>query len=95
MRTRWVKQGEAARPRWIRVRAVTDDGAYVGRLKLQGKDHSLTDVVADARAYLGLWSVVQEPSGQRDEFVALHKGTIRYVVQLAGVDAADAKPASV
>jgi hypothetical protein len=62
---------------------VTEDGIYVGRVRLEGGDRSLSELVSDDRAYLGLWGAIHEPSGRQDDFVALHKGTIRYVVQIA------------
>jgi hypothetical protein len=70
------------RRRWFRVRVETDDGAYVGSLRLNGPRAPLRELVDDDRAYLALWNATQEPTGSRDEFVAIHKGAIRFVVLL-------------
>ncbi len=82
------------RPRWLRVRVETDEGAYVGRVRLEGHG-SLRELVSDDRAYLALWGVTEQRSGRRDDFVALHKGAIRYVVTLSKDEDALARAAEV
>lgn len=82
--------GRRGRKRWFRVRVETDEGAYVGRLRLEGRWGTLRDTVDDGRAYLGVWNATEEGSGSREDFVAIHKGVIRSVV-LLGED--DAQPA--
>ena len=67
---------------WFRVRVEMEDGAYVGSLRLDGPRGTLRELVDDDRAYLSLWDATQEATGSRDEFVALHKGAIRFVVLL-------------
>lgn len=84
--------GPGRRARWIRVRVVTEDGGYVGKVKLEGGSRSLSDLVGDGRAYLGVWSAIHESSGREEDFIALHKASVRYVVQLSE-GAATAAPA--
>jgi hypothetical protein len=67
---------------WFRVRVETEDGAYVGSLRLDGPRGTLRELVDDDRAYLSLWNATQEATGSRDEFVALHKSAIRFVALL-------------
>jgi hypothetical protein len=70
----------ARRRRWVRVRVDTDEGAYVGSLRLDGPTGGLHELVEDDRSYLALWSATHESSGAVEEFVAIHKSAIRLVV---------------
>jgi hypothetical protein len=79
------------RRRWFRVRVETEDGAYVGSLRLDGPLGTLRELVDDDRTYLSLWNATQELTGSREEFVALHKGAIRFVVLLDGNAARDVR----
>jgi hypothetical protein len=81
-----------ARKRWFRVRVQTEDAAYVGRLRLEGPQGTLRELIDDDRAYLALWNATEEGTGSQDEYVAILKGAIRSVV-LLGADAAGAAPA--
>jgi hypothetical protein len=72
------------RRRWVNVRVLTDDGSYLGRLRLEGARTALHDLIADERAYLALWDARREGE-TRAEFVAIHKGVIRAVVLLGEV----------
>jgi hypothetical protein len=73
--------GAERRSRFVRVRVETEDGCYLGRVRIESASAALRDVVDDERAYLGLWDTVHTPSGRVDEFVAIHKASIRYVVE--------------
>jgi len=70
------------RRHWVRVRVEMESGAYEGRLRFDGPRGTLRETVEDARAYLSLWDAVDVVTGTRDEHVAIHKGTIRWVVVL-------------
>jgi len=70
------------RRRWVRVKVDTDEGTYVGNLRLEGPAGSLRELVEGERTYLALWSATHESSGVVEEFVAIHKSTIRLVVLL-------------
>ena len=72
----------ARRGRWVRVKVDTDEGAYVGRVRLDGPAGSLRELVEADRHYLALWSATHESSGGVEEFVAIHKSAIRVVVLL-------------
>jgi hypothetical protein len=84
--------GRRGRKRWFRVRVETEEGAYVGRLRLEGARGTLRQTIDDDRAYLGVWNATEEGSGFREEFMAIHKGAIRSVV-LLGEDDVEAAPA--
>ena len=84
-----VKAGSTKR-RWVRVRVLTDETAYVGRLRLESTRTALHDLIADGRAYLGLWDAAAEGSAQAQEFVAIHKSAIRAVILLEQIGAARA-----
>jgi hypothetical protein len=60
----------------MRVRVQTDCEAYIGTLSLGG---SLADVLDDGRAYLALRDAVLEDTGSIEDFVAIHKSSIRSV----------------
>jgi len=68
------------RRRWFRVKVVTEDGTYTGSLRLEKGRSALRELVDDDRVYLSLWAVRREGSPQVEEFIALHKTAIRYVV---------------
>jgi hypothetical protein len=72
----------ARRRRWVIVKVDTDEGSYVGSLRLDGPAGSLRELVEADRSYLALWSATHESSGVVEEFVAIHKSTIRLVVLL-------------
>ena len=72
----------ARRRRWVRVKVDTDEGTYVGSLRLDGPSGGLHELVEDDRSYLALWSATHESSGAVEEFVAIHKSAIRVVVLL-------------
>lgn len=69
-----------SRPRWVRVRVETQDGSYVGRVRVRAAGEPLRDLLDGAPAYLALWDVLHEPSGAAEGFVAIDKGAIRFVV---------------
>lgn len=69
-------RSRSPRRRRMRVRVQTDGEAYVGTLSLGG---SLADILDDGRAYLALRDAVLEGTGSVEEFVAIHKGSIRSV----------------
>ncbi len=77
------------RRRWVSVRVLTDDGSYVGKIRLEGARTALHDLLADDRAYLALWDAAREGEPAL-EFVAIHKGVIRAVVLLGEVAGAAA-----
>ena len=83
----------SARPaarRLVRVRVTTDDGVWLGRLRLDAGRSALHELVGDDRAYLSLWDACREDlSGGAEEFLAVHKAAIRCVVVI-GDDAAPA-----
>lgn len=70
------------RSRWHRVKVETDEGTYIGSLRLNELRPTLHHLLEDGRAYLGLWDARHEPSGVCQEFVVLHKSTIRQVATL-------------
>src|SRR5512138_1201038 len=73
------------RRRWVTVRVLTDDGSYLGKLRLEAGLTALHDLMADARAYIALWDATREGQATGAEFVAIHKGVIRAVVLLGEV----------
>ena len=76
--------------RLIRVRVTTDDGVWLGRLRLDAGRSALHELVGDDRAYLSLWDACREDvPGGAEEFLAVHKAAIRCVVVI-GDDAAPA-----
>jgi hypothetical protein len=79
------------RRRWFRVRVETEEGVYTGRLRSEGPRGTLHETIADDRAYLSLWDATAEATGSRDEYVAIHKGSIRCVVLLGEEDARAAR----
>lgn len=90
MDSRRRPSGRGGRRRWFRVRIETEEGTYVGRLRLEGARGTLRETVDDDRAYLGVWNATEEGSGSPGDFMAIHKGAIRSVV-LLGED--DVQPA--
>jgi hypothetical protein len=80
------------RRRWYHVRVETESGAYVGRLRLDGPRGTLRETVDDDRAYLALWDATEEATGSCEEYVAIHKGGIRYVVLLGEAAAGASHP---
>jgi hypothetical protein len=72
----------STRRRWFRVRVETDEGAYVGSLRLAGPAGTLRALIDDERTYLALWDVTEERSGAREDHLAIHKVAIRNVVLL-------------
>lgn len=77
------------RHRWVGVRALTDGGNYVGKLRLEGTRAASHEQLADDRAHLPLWDAVREGEPGA-EFMAIHKGVIRAVVVLEGIAAVGA-----
>lgn len=65
---------------WVRVE--TDVESYVGCLLVARCRGGLDGVLNDDRAYLALWNATLAGSASTEEFVALHKGAIRSVVEL-------------
>jgi len=77
--------GSRGRRRWYRVRVQTDDGPYVGSVQLDSSRHSLRalrELVEEERVYLGLWDVTREGSTGTDEYLAIHKRAVRFVMVL-------------
>lgn len=72
----------STRPRWCRVRVETDDGAYVGSLRLTGPTGTLRGLIDDERTYLALWDTTEERTGASEDHLAIHKVAIRCVVLL-------------
>ena len=72
----------STRPRWLRVRVETDNGAFVGSIRLAGPAATLRGLIDDERRYLALWDVIEERSGAREDHLAIHKVAIRYVLLL-------------
>jgi hypothetical protein len=74
----------AARTRaiWTRVRVITEDTSYVGRLRLPASRPTLCETLSDGMAYVTLSDVTSPGSGAVEECVAIHKGSIRSVVAL-------------
>jgi hypothetical protein len=72
----------ARRRRWVRVKVDTDEGTYVGSVRLDGPAGGLRELVEADRSYLALWSATHESSSAVEEFVAIHKSAIRLVVLL-------------
>ena len=67
--------------RLVRVRVTTDDGVWLGRLRLDAGRSALHELVGDDRAYLSLWDACREDlPGDAEEFLAVHKAAIRCVV---------------
>lgn len=63
----------------MRVRLQTDAGTLVGSVQLERLRSSLYELLDDDRAYLALWDVTWLCSSQCEEFLAIHKSTIRSV----------------
>jgi hypothetical protein len=76
--------GSPARTRWERVRVVTEDAVYIGRLRLGSSRHGLRGALSDGRVYVTLSDVTSPGSATVEECIALHKGSIRSVVSLDG-----------
>lgn len=72
----------STRPRWFRVRVETDNGAFVGNVRLAGPAATLRGLIDDERTYLAVWDVIEERSGAREDHLAIHKAAIRYVLLL-------------
>lgn len=70
----------ARRRRWVRVKVDTDEGTYVGSVRLDGPAGGLRELVEGDRSYLALWSATHESSGAVEDFVAIHKSAIRLVM---------------
>jgi hypothetical protein len=85
--------GSPARAGWARVRVVTEDAVYVGRLRLARARPGLHEALSDGRAYVTLSDVTCPGSGTVEECVALHKGSIQSVVALDDGDHATLRPA--
>ena len=81
-RTRRAHPRRPSRRRRVRVRVETDDARYEGCLRMVRRPGGLHDVLNDGRAYLALWDATLDGSLPVEEFVAIHKGTIRSVVVL-------------
>jgi len=75
-----------ARRRWFRVKVVTEDGTYTGSLRLERGRSALRELVDDDRVYLSLWEARREGSPAVEEFLAIHKTSIRYVVVIGDDD---------
>ncbi len=75
----------STRPRWCRARVETDDGVYVGSVRLAGSAGTLRDLIDDERTHLALWDVAEERSGAREDHLAIHKVAIRCVVLLGNL----------
>lgn len=69
-----------SRRRWFRVRVATEDGSYLGSLRLEPGRSALRELIDDERTYLSLWNACREDSDGVEEFLAIHKVAIRYVV---------------
>ncbi len=70
----------SSRRRWFTVRIATEDGSYLGLLRLDQGRSALRELIDDDRTYLSLWDARREGTGDVAEFVAIHKATIHYVV---------------
>lgn len=81
-RTERAAPRRRVRHRRVRVRVETDAANYVGSLQLGTHWGGLNDVLNDGRAYLALWEATRDGSSPVEEFLALHKATIRSVVIL-------------
>jgi hypothetical protein len=64
------------------VKVDTDEGAYLGCLRLDGSRSTLHDALDDGRAYLALWEAVHEDSREQRGFLVIHKSAIRQVALL-------------
>ena len=73
-------ESENSRRRWFTVRIATEDGSYLGLLRLEKGRSALRELIDDDRTYLSLWDARREGTGDVVEFVAIHKATIHYVV---------------
>jgi hypothetical protein len=58
----------------------TDEGAYVGSLRLAGGRSALSELVDDGRVYLTLWEAIRDGVPVAEGFVAIHKAAIRCVM---------------
>ncbi|HXK12582.1 MAG TPA: hypothetical protein VMT70_23300 [Vicinamibacteria bacterium] len=67
------------RLRWFQVRVHTDEGVYVGSLRLSGSRSALSELIDTGRHYLTLWDAAREDEPVKEGFVALHKAAIRLV----------------
>ena len=70
----------SGRRRWFKVRIVTEDGSYLGSLRLEPGSSALRQLLDDDRSYLSLWDARREGSAAVEEFLAIHKVAIRYAV---------------
>jgi hypothetical protein len=68
--------------RWARVRVVTEDDVYIGRLRLASSGSGLRGALGDGRVYVTLSDVTRSGSAAVEECIALHKASIRSVVAL-------------
>jgi hypothetical protein len=68
------------RLRWFQVKVQTDEGAYVGSLRLAGRRSALSELLDDGRVYLTLWEATRDGMPVAQGFVAIHKAAIRCVV---------------
>jgi hypothetical protein len=78
--TRVGGEAAAARRRWFRVRVATDEGSYLGQVRLEKGRSALRELIDDDRTYLSVWNARHEGTGDMVEFLAIHKAAIRYVV---------------
>ncbi len=70
----------AGRRRWFRIRIATDEGCYLGHVRLEKDRSALNELIDDDRAYLAVWNARREGTGDVVEFLAINKAAIRYVV---------------
>jgi hypothetical protein len=89
----WPVSLRPLRSRWCRVRVETDEGAYVGSLRLDGGTASLRDTLDGRRVYLALWDAVHEASQERHGFLVIHKSAIRQVSIIGRASAPAGTPA--
>jgi len=68
------------RLRWFQVRVQTDEGIYVGSLRLAAGRSALSDLVSGCRVYLTLSEANRDGIPVAEGFVAIHKAAIRSVV---------------
>ena len=76
------RRGRRGRRHRLWVRVETDVESYVGWLLVARHRGGLDEVLNDDRAYLPLLDATLAGSTSTEEFVALHKGAIRSVVEL-------------
>ena len=90
-----VAEAGRSRRRWYRVRVQTDEGPYVGSLRLDTSRNSLRalrDLIEEERAYLALWEVTREGSDTVEDYMAIHKGAVRFVVLLGPAGSPGGEP---